>query len=157
MKKVTFDEFALRVGKQSGETRAAADPLHKAYKGADPAQQKDLRARWMLNHMAGQVLAQMKAQGKVIDGDKAIQVAERILSRGKGKGATEDAIKSIDRASSDFRYHIVRPDAKLASNARVRVPAAVRAAAMTFLGEFEGETLNKQIEAAIAALRAMKS
>ena len=157
MNTISFDLFALRVGKQSGETRAAADPLHKAYKGADPEQQRDLRARWMRNHVAGQVMAQMKAQGKPVDGDKATQVAERILSRGKGKGATKEAVGAIDRAYSDFRYHIVRPNAKPASNARVRVPAAVRAAAMTFLGEFEGDTLDKQIDAAIAALRAMKS
>lgn len=152
MKKVTFDEFALRAGKQAYETRAAADPLHKAYKGAEPEQQSDLRARWMLNHMTGQVMARTKC-----DEPTARKAAERILSRGKGKGATEDAIKSIDRASSDFRYHIVRPDAKPESNERTRVPAAVRAAAMTFLGEFEGDTLDKQIDAAIAALRAMKS
>ena len=157
MKTISFDLFALRVGKQAYETRAAADPLHEAYKAAEPADQADLRQRWMLNHVAGQVMAKLAAQNKPVDGDAAIKAAERILSKGKGKGAAKEAIKAIDRASSDFRYHIVRPDAKPASNARTRVPVAVRAAAMTFLAEFDGDTLNKQIDAAIAALKAMKS
>lgn len=152
MNTISFDQFALRAGKQAYETREAAEPLHKAYKGADPEQQSDLRARWMLNHMTGQVMARTKC-----DEPTARKAAERILSKGKGKGATKEAINGIDRAYSDFRYHIVRPNAKPASSARVRVPAAVRAAAMTFLGEFEGDTLDKQIDAAIAALRAMKS
>lgn len=151
MKTISFDLFALRVGKQAYETRAAADPLHEAYKAAEPADQADLRQRWMLNHVAGQVMARTKC-----DGDAAIKAAERILSKGKGKGAAKEAIKAIDRASSDFRYHIVRPDAKPASNARTRVPAAVRAAAEVFLTEFEGKDKNAKIDAAIAALKAMK-
>ena len=47
----------------------------------------------MLGHLTGQ----------------GLKAAERILSRGKGKGASKAHIQAIDRAYSDFRYMVVRP------------------------------------------------
>jgi hypothetical protein len=47
----------------------------------------------MLGHLTGQ----------------GLKAAERILSKGKGAGANTEHIKAIDRASSDFRYMVVRP------------------------------------------------
>lgn len=151
MKTISFDLFALRVGKQSGETREAAKPLHAAYSKATPEQQSDLRQRWMLNHVAGQIMVSKPS------GDAAMTAAKKIIAKGKGKGASRESILMIDRASSDFRYHIVRPSGAKPEQARTRVPAAVKAAALVFLAEFEGDTLAQQIDAAIAALKAMKS
>jgi len=151
MKTISFDLFALRVGKQAGMTRAAADPLHAAYTKAEPEQQADLRQRWMLNHVAGQIMVTTP------DGDAAMKKAASIIAKGKGGGATRAAIAMIDKAYSDFRYNIVRPTGKKPEQAaRVKVPAAVRTAAMSFIAEFEGKNRNAQIDAAIAALKAMK-
>lgn len=151
MKTISFDLFALRVGKQAGMTREAAEPLAKAYGRATPEQQSDLRQRWMLHHIAGQIMVSKP------DGDAAIMAAKKIITKGKGGGASRESILMIDRASSDFRYHIVRPTGAKPEQARTRVPAAIRAAAIVFLAEFEGKDKNAKIDAAIAALRAMKS
>lgn len=90
---LTIEQFAARIGAMTKELRDAADPFHVAYKGGTPEQQADLRHRWMLAHLTGQKL----------------DTPERILSRGKGKGASKAHILAIDRAYSDFRYYVVRP------------------------------------------------
>jgi len=141
-----FNTFAFNIGEHTRLTRDASTPLHKAYTKATPEQQKDLRTRWMLNHLRGALQVNVKA-------------AERILSSGKGAGAKPEHVKAIDKASSDFRYHIVRPEAQATQPAKVkhnRVSVAHREAAMTFLGEFEGETLAEQIKQAVALLNALK-
>lgn len=150
MKTISFDLFALRVGKQAGMTREAAKPLADAYGKATPEQQSDLRGRWMLNHVAGQIMVSKP------NGDAAMTAAKKLLALGKGKGASRESIKMIDKAYSDFRYNIIKQSGKKPEQARTKVPAAIRAAALVFLAEFEGDTLAQQIDAAIAALRAMK-
>lgn len=140
---ISFDTFAFNVGVQSGKTRDASLPLHKAYIKAELGQQLNLRARWMRNHVQGSLGVTAK-------------VAERILSEGKGAGAKPEHIKAIDKASSDFRYHIARPEPKQAKAVKHhRVSVVHREAAMTFLSEFEGETLDEQIKAALEVLRAL--
>lgn len=142
---IDFNTFAFNVGEQSRKTRDASLPLHKAYTKAEPEQQRDLRTRWMLNHLRGALAVNAKT-------------AERILSEGKGAGAKPEHVKAIDKASSDFRYHIARPEAKPTQVATKhnRVSAKHKALAMTFLGEFEGETLAEQIKAAVALLNSLK-
>jgi hypothetical protein len=141
---IDFNTFAFNVGEQSRKTRDASLPLHKAYTKAEPEQQRDLRTRWMLNHLRGALAVNAKT-------------AERILSEGKGTGAKPEHIKAIDKASSDFRYHIARPESKQAKAPAKhnRVSVAHREAAMAFLSEFEGETLDEQIKAALEVLRAL--
>lgn len=140
---ISFDTFAFNVGEQSRKTRDASLPLHKAYMKAEPEQQRDLRTRWLLNHLRGALAVNVKT-------------AERILSDGKGAGAKPEHIKAIDKASSDFRYHIARPEPKQAKAVKHnRVSVAHREAAMAFLSEFEGETLDEQIKAALEVLRAL--
>jgi len=140
-----FNTFAFNIGEHTRLTRDASTPLHKAYTKAEPEQQKDLRTRWMLNHLRGALAVTAK-------------VAERILSEGKAAGVKPEHIKAIDKASSDFRYHIVRPEGKAvqAPTKHNRVSVAHREAAMTFLGEFEGETLAEQIKQAVALLNSLK-
>jgi hypothetical protein len=143
---IDFNTFAFNIGEQSRLTRDASKPLSISYHKGTPEQQKDLRTRWMLNHLRGALKVNAK-------------VAERILSEGKGAGAKPDNIKAIDKASSDFRYHIVRPEAKTtqpAKPAHNRISVVHREAAMAFLGEFEGETLAEQIKQAVALLNALK-
>ena len=139
--KLTIQQFAFNVGHMSRKVRSAADPFHTAYTGATPDQRKALRTEWILGHLEGQ----------------GFKDAERILSEGKGAGVDPETIKAIDRASSDFRYMVVRPDVKAkAAPARHRISTQMRETAMDFLANFEGESLEEQIKQALALLNAMK-
>ena len=93
---MNINKFAFNVGRMGRKVREGANPFHKAYTGATPEQAAQLRSEWMLGHLAGGL-------------DVTEEVAERILSRGKGKGASKAHIQAIDRAYSDFRYMVVRP------------------------------------------------
>jgi hypothetical protein len=137
MSKLTIEQFAFNTGATKRKLREAADPFHTAYLGATPEQRKDLRQRWMLNHLEGQ----------------GFKGAERILSDGKGKGAKPEHVKAIDCASSDFRYMVIRPEPKDAEPAKPatskRLSKDARALAEAYLANFESAA------DAIAALRAV--
>ena len=130
---LTIQQYAARVGATNRKLRAGADPFHAAYVGADAEQRKDLRQRWMIGHLTGQ----------------GFKGAERILSKGKGAGADAEHIKAIDRASSDFRYMVIRPDAVAKPQTSARISREARAAAKAYLAQFDS------LAAAIAALKAV--
>ena len=122
MQKLSIQQFAFNVGTNARKIREAADPFHAAYLDATPEQRKDLRQRWMLGHIEGQ----------------GFKGAERILSEGKGAGAKPEHVKAIDRASSDFRYMVIRPEPKAAEPAKsMRVAKDLRALAEAYLANFE--------------------
>ena len=91
---LNINQFAFNVAAAARKTRDAADPFHATYTDATPEQRKELRTDWMLGHLRGQ----------------GFERAERILTKGKGDGAKPEHVKAIDRASSDFRYMVVRPE-----------------------------------------------
>jgi len=104
-----IDQFAFNVGAATRKIREAATAYHDAYTTATPEQQADLRRRWMLGHLAGQQVSN----------------PERVLSQGKGRGASKANIMAIDRASSDFRYYVIRPSkAKKAESSGKTDPVA---------------------------------
>ena len=115
MTTVNITTFAFNLAAITSKTLDASLPFHTAYTGATPEQQKQLRHEWMLGHLAGALGVDLKT-------------SERILSRGKGEGAKPAHIKAIDKASSDFRYHVVRPTAKANETKPVRVPRELRTA-----------------------------
>ena len=134
MSKLTIQQFAFNIGNATRKVREAADPFHAAYLEGTPEQRKDLRQRWMLGHLEGQ----------------GVKGAERILSEGKGSGAKPEHVKAIDRASSDFRYMVIRPEPKTAAPTKsMRLSKDLRAAAEAYLANFESAA------DAIAALRAV--
>jgi len=134
MTTLTIQQFAFNLGETRRKVRSAADPFHAAYLEATPEQRKDLRTRWMLGHLEGQ----------------GVKNAERILSEGKGAGAKPENIKAIDCASSDFRYMVIRPDAKAATPVKqMRLSRDVRAAAEAYLAQFDS------VADAIKALKAV--
>ena len=98
---LSIQQYAARVGRTSAEMRAGAGAFHLAYVGGTPEQRADLQRRWMLGHLEGEIKA------KAVTGEP-----ERILSRGKGKGASKAHIGAIDRAYSSFRYCVIRPEKK---------------------------------------------
>jgi hypothetical protein len=134
MKTISIKQFAVNVGYVGRKVREAADPFHAAYVEATPEQRKALRLDWMLGHLEGQ----------------GVKNAERVLSEGKGAGALPENVKAIDRASSDFRYYVVRPEAKTAAPVKsMRLSRDVRAAAEAYLAQFDN------VADAIKALRAV--
>ena len=139
--KLSIKQFAAQVGNHTVGIKTAADAFHTAYAGATPEQRTQLKQEWMLGHLEGQ----------------GVKNPERTFSLGKGTGASADGIKAIDRAYSDFRYYVVRPvKAKTEPVKRNRVSTQARALAMGFLANFEGDTLDAQIKAAVALLNALK-
>jgi len=121
---LSIQQYAARVGRTSAEMRAGAGAFHVAYVSGTPEQRADLQRRWMLGHLEGEVKA------KAITGEP-----ERILSRGKGKGASKAHIGAIDRAYSSFRYCVIRPvnkakKAEPTSSARISREARTMAKAL---------------------------
>lgn len=96
---MSIDQFAFNVGAQAKAIRENSLPFHTAYVKGDAAQQRDLRVRWMCNHMAGSLGISLAA-------------ATIIRDKGKGAGVSKANVAAIDRAYSDFRYYVVQNKAK---------------------------------------------
>jgi hypothetical protein len=112
---VSIEQFANELGKMNAVFRTNAIPFHNAYTKGTAEQQRDLRVRWMVSHMAGSL-------------DVTVARAEAIREAGKGGNATVAHKAAIDRAYSDFRYYVVRPAPKaIAERDSVVIPAAVLA------------------------------
>lgn len=144
--KIDFDTFAFNIGVQSRQGRDASKPLSDAYHKGDEEQQRNLRIRWMTNHIRGSLKVTAK-------------VAERILSEGKGEACkSDDNRAAIDKAYSDFRYHIVRKGEVVeATPAKsMRISRQHREWANDFIAHFEGKDKTARINAAIALLKALK-
>lgn len=113
---VSIETFAFKLGTLTAQLRENSLPFHTAYVSATPEQQRDLRVRWMCHHLMGQLnITHTKA--------------ETIREAGKGGTASAAHKAAIDRAYSDFRYHVVRPvkGHKASDNAKVTIPAEVLA------------------------------
>lgn len=143
---LSFDEFAKSVGEFGKALQQSAKPLADAYAKATPEQQKDLRARWMLNHIIGQGYTNAKA----------------IIETGKSSKAKPENVKAIDRAYSDFRWNIVQGKSKKPlpeSDARkIRIPTDRKDYLFAVLDEcYDADSRSQQIDMAIADLRALKA
>ena len=131
MQQVNITTFAFNLSVLTRKTLEASTPFHTAYVGADKVGKAQLRQEWMLGHIAGTVFGAM--------GDSAMKGAERILSAGKGEGAKPQNVKAIDKASSDFRYHVIRPTAGVKETKAVRITAAEKAAYAAFVEACGGD------------------
>lgn len=98
---VTIEQFAFNLGALTTQLRESSLPFHTAYTKGDAVQQRDLRVRWMCNHLRGAL-------------NITLTQAETIRDAGKGGNASKAHKAAIDRAYSDFRYYVVRPTAKAA-------------------------------------------
>lgn len=117
MSLININQFGFNVGAHGAKIKSAAEPLRKAFVAADNEVRKAMRRQWMLGHLAGQRIAN----------------AEKVLNAGKGKGASKANIAAIDRASSDFAYHIGSAvKSNKAEPTKVRISAAERAAFEAF-------------------------
>lgn len=133
---------AKSIGKKDAESEALAVAIRKIWRKAGPEKKAEIARDFKVGYIAG--------REKVSLAD-----AEAIFDAGKGAEAINAA--AIDRATSGFNYHIVQGKSKpQPPKGHGRISTELRAAAMTFLGEFKGETLGDQIKAAIALLNKMK-
>jgi hypothetical protein len=139
---LSIQSYAFLVGDTKRKTREGSLPFHKAYKGADAFQRKDLRDRWMLGHVMGSL-------------DIGEIEADRILSKPRTK-RTKEQQAAYKQASADFSYHVIRPEttkpvakpvAKPATSQRIS--AKHRQAAEAYLALFE------DAKSALAVLRAV--
>ena len=121
--------FAKTLATAARKSLEGSLPYHTQYVKADTAVQKDMRAAWMLGHVQGTL------------GVSAIAV-EIILSEGKKAGAAPEHVKAIDRATSDFRYHVIRPEGKgVATSDELQVPKSIQVLADALAlacAEYEG-------------------
>ena len=139
---LSIQSFAKLLGEVTRKTRDASLPFHKAYVKATPDQRADLRTRWLIGHISGAL--------KLSD-----EGAERILSQSRTERSTK-AQAAYAKASSDFSYHVIRAKKAEPAGSHTRITKQAREAAMSFLAQFDGDSLDKQINAAIAVLRAMR-
>lgn len=109
---VTIEQYAFNLGALTTQLRENSLPFHTAYTKGDAVQQRDLRVRWMCNHLRGAL-------------NITLTQAETIRDAGKGGNASKAHKAAIDRAYSDFRYYVVRPVAKATTRDAVTIPAAV--------------------------------
>lgn len=128
---VNITTFAFNLSVFTRKTLEASTPFHTCYVEADATGKAQLRREWMLGHVAGTLYGAM--------GDNAMKLAERILSTGKGEGAKPQSVKAIDKASSDFRYHVIRPTAGVKETKAVRISAAEKAAYAAFVEACGGD------------------
>ena len=130
---------AKSVGTKDREAKENLAAIVKAYNKAGAEGKAEILLDYKVGYIAGYAKVSMDD-------------AERILSEGK---VSKENTLAIDAAVASVRYHFVKKGAP-PSHARTSVSKAHRAAAMDFLGNFEGETLAEQIKAAVAVLNALK-
>lgn len=132
------------IGTNDAKSAVLAEDIRKAWLSAKTEDAKrEVRADFYVGYIAGRDRT-------------SISDAEAIVEAGKGKDAIN--APAIVRAVAAWNYHIVGGGSKPAPKTvkRNRVSSEARALAMDFLANFEGETLDAQIKAAVALLNALK-
>lgn len=139
--KISFDQFAFRLGSAARLTRDASAPLHAAYAGATPEQQADLRERWMREHLRGQ----------------GYKNPETVMAQSRTERSAEDQ-RAYAMARAHLNYHIVRREDAAPSNKRAPAPVrarVVRPLAATMVSSIIEAGLTKaELAALIDAIRA---
>lgn len=136
---------AKSIGTKDAQSEVLAAEIRKAWLKASAERKAELAREFKIGYIAG------KERISLSD-------AEAIFDAGKGAGVPKKHVAMIDRSVSGFNYHIAKAKASTgaAPQASMRIQAHIREAAMTFLGEFEGENLAEQIAKALKVLNAMK-
>ena len=143
MSTITHIEFFNRLGNNDRLTHSASKPLHDAYIKGTPWQRNAMRKECMVAYIMGNL--------KVSE-----TVADRILSQSRTERSEKEQ-KAYRVANERFTYHVSRTNAKVKPQEAksYRIDPKMRDTAMSFLAEFEGETLAEQIKAAKELLNAL--
>ena len=136
---------AKSIGTKDAQSEVLAAEIRKAWLKASAERKAELAREFKIGYIAG------KERISLSD-------AEAIFDAGKGAGVPKKHVAMIDRSVSGFNYHIAKAKAstEAAQQKSMRIQAHIREAAMTFLGEFEGENLAEQIAKALKVLQAMR-
>lgn len=132
------------IGTNDAKSEGMAADIRKAYQSAKTDEaQREIRIDFYIGYIAG------RDRTSIAD-------AEAIVTAGKGKDAIN--APAIVRAVAAWNYHVLNGGAKPEpkQSKRNRVSSEARTMAMDFLANFEGDTLDAQIKAAIALLNALK-
>lgn len=140
-------ELFFALGQSERLTREATLGAHKEYKQATPEQQAQLMHDCIVQFIMGYTECDLKA-------------AERILSQTRDE-RSKKAQDAYYKGYSKFRYHIIRPEDKPApesSSRKVRIPTDRKEYLFAVLDEcYDADSRKKQIDLAIADLRALKA
>lgn len=139
--KISFDQFAFRLGQQTRLTRDASLPLATAYAGATPEQQANLRERWVREHLRGQGYAK----------------PETVMAQSRTERSAEDQ-RAYAMARAHLNYHIVRREEAAPSNKRVQEPVRARVvrplAAIMIASVIEAGLTKAELAALLEAVKA---
>ena len=140
---LTLSQFAHDLGAHARITQAVSLVWHKQYVKASAATRQAMREEFMTHFISGMLECNAKQ-------------AMRILITPNGE-RTETQRKAYQAASQKFLYHISRTGAKTEQPKQpsVRIAGHLRTAAMTFLAEFDGESLEDQLRQALIVLRSL--
>lgn len=106
-KEFNFTQFAFAVGANDRLTQDASLPFHEEYvANEDKAFRVQMRKDWVVSYIAGNL---------GISQAKAIKIAE--LTRVARNELNPKLEEAVNRASKQFTYHIVRPDATTSKQA----------------------------------------
>ena len=146
VKTISATQFFFNLGNNDRLTLQASQPIHAAWVKATPEQRTQLRTDCMAHYIMGKLQCSRDE-------------ADRILSQTRDE-RDEAAQRAYRTANERFTYHVSRDNKKVKeatpAPTHKRISTAYREAAMTFLSEFAGETLDEQIKAAIELLKALK-
>lgn len=155
-KTYTLGSFAREMGKAMGRVDSMRDlsvseGWHKAYSAMKDDEDRKLVFReWQVEFIAGRL-------------GLGARDAVAVFEQTKGE-REEDAQAAYAAGSMQFLYHVKRTGSKAKGKKRkgqktVKAAASVkpaqRKAAMAFCAEFEGESLDEQVKAAMAVLAAL--
>jgi hypothetical protein len=142
---LTYAQFAHDLGAHQRLTLAVSLVWHKQWLKATPQTRTAMREEFMANFTMGLLECTMPQAVRIL--------TATISQRTKAQHAAYMA------ASQKFKYHISRDGVKSATSTPVsqpRISTVLRSAAMDFLGNFEGESLEAQIKQALSILNALK-
>lgn len=152
-KNFTLAQFARRIGEAMGTSSdlSQSEAFHRAYKAlGDDEDAKQVKADMVRTYVIEYAVGRADVDAKTV-------ASNYDKPRAKRAKAIE---KLINAGLFSFRYHVSRTGKKGKGKAReqaapVKLSRDVKAAAMEFVAEFEGDDLNAQVKSAIAALRAL--
>lgn len=119
----TIKQFAMSLGTAARKARGESLTYAVEYHSADKDAKASMKADWMIGHVAGFL-------------NVTLEQADKIVQRGKGAGAKSENVRAIDRAYSDFRFHILTNgvEAKVAkAEAPLAIPPEVLKAAKALM------------------------
>ena len=105
----TYTQFAFAIGTQERLTLQASIPFHEEYvANEDKAFRAKMRKDWVVSYLSGFLKVSQA---------KAIKIAE--LTRVARNELNPKLEEAVNRASKQFTYHIVRPEATTSSQADI--------------------------------------